>query len=56
MKYKLIFFITKASEIVAPLALALAVMTANSTCFFFTYQPEVPNSLQKRCASHRRGV
>lgn len=53
MKHNLKKLITKSTEVVAPLALALAVMTANSTCFFFTYQPEVPESLKKYRASHR---
>ena len=30
----------------APLAMALAVVTVNSTCFFYTYQPEVPEKLK----------
>lgn len=32
---------------IAPLALALAIMTANSTCFVFTHQPTPPLGLTK---------
>ena len=41
---KVIGSITKFS---APLALALAIMTENSTCFCFTYQPTPPACLKK---------
>lgn len=44
MRVKTVF--TKLSKIVAPLALTLAVMTANSTCFFLSYQPEEPKCLK----------
>lgn len=47
MKEKFLSIISKAGKFVAPFALALAVMTANSTCFFFTCQPDVPKSLDK---------
>lgn len=47
MKNKLFKIINRAGEIVAPLALAMAIITANSTCFFFTCQPDVPKSLDK---------
>lgn len=47
MKNKLSYLINKTSKFAAPLALALAIMTANSTCYFFTYQPDVPKSLDK---------
>ena len=33
--------------VIAPLALALAIMTANSTCFVFTHQPTPPSCLAK---------
>lgn len=36
----------KCSRMLAPLAMALAVVTVNSTCFFYTYQPEVPEKLK----------
>lgn len=32
---------------IAPMALALAVYTANSTCLFFSYQPKEPAALQR---------
>lgn len=47
MKNKLLNIINKASKIVAPFALAMAIMTANSACYFFTCQPDVPKSLDK---------
>lgn len=47
MKNKILNLINKTSKFVAPLALALAIMTANSTCYCFTYQPDVPKSLDK---------
>lgn len=47
MKNKLSHLINKTSKFAAPFALALAIMTANSTCYFFTYQPDVPKSLDK---------
>lgn len=47
MKSRFLSIIYKAGKITAPLALALAIMTANSTCYFFSYQPDVPKSLDK---------
>lgn len=47
MKNRFLSIISKAGKITAPLALALAIMTANSTCYFFTHQPDVPRSLDK---------
>lgn len=47
MKNKLSNLINKTSKFMAPFALALAIMTANSTCYFFSYQPDVPKSLNK---------
>lgn len=38
--------VLKFSGMLAPLAMALAVVTVNSTCFFYTYQPEVPAKLK----------
>ncbi len=35
------------SRFAAPLALGLAVLTANSTCFCLSYQPEEPACLKK---------
>lgn len=31
----------------APLALSLAIMTSNSTCLFFSYQPDEPSIIQR---------
>lgn len=47
MKNKVFKIINRAGEIVAPLAMVMAIMTANSTCYFFTCQPDVPKSLDK---------
>ena len=47
MKNKLYSAISRISKIAAPFALALAVMTVNSTCYFFSCQPDVPKSLDK---------
>lgn len=35
------------SRFAAPLAMGLAILTANSTCFCFSYQPEEPEGLKK---------
>lgn len=35
----------KLCHMLAPLALALAVITVNATCWCFTYQPDVPHEL-----------
>lgn len=45
---KVLNVITKFSAVMAPMALMLATMTANSTCFFYSYQPEVPQKLIKK--------
>lgn len=34
------------SKLIAPLSLALAIMTSNATCYFFTYQPNEPEKLR----------
>ena len=47
MKRKLTTMARRLSSIAAPLALALAVVTANSTCWWFTYQPDVPDTMKK---------
>ena len=40
--------IVKFSKIVATFTLVLAVVTVNATCFFFSHQPDIPDSLKKR--------
>lgn len=35
------------SVFLAPLALALAHLTSNSTCFFLSYQPDEPANLKE---------
>lgn len=37
----------KISGIIAPFALALAILTANSTCFYYTFQPNEPACMNK---------
>ncbi len=49
MKNTLSSFIVKSTKFIAPLALALAVTTANTTCLVFTYQPEAPENLKDFC-------
>lgn len=34
-------------SVVAPMALALAVFTANSTCFIFSHQPDEPTGIEE---------
>ncbi len=46
-------FLSCAFTVVAPMALALAVMTANSAYFFFSYQPDKPEGLQRYKLGHR---
>lgn len=47
MKTKLNNLFRKLSRFVAPLALSLAILTANSTCFYLSYQPDEPAALKK---------
>lgn len=42
------------SAVVAPLALMLAVLTANSTCFFLSYQPDEPAKMRQMTEYFRR--
>ena len=42
--YKLI---QRLFTVTASLALVIATMTANSTCYCFSYQPDVPDGLRK---------
>lgn len=51
MKTKFLNVLIQLGKIVAPLAMAMAIFTANSTCYFFSYQPDTPKSLDK----YRRG-
>lgn len=44
---KVLNVVLKISAGLAPMALVLATMTANSTCYFYTYQPKVPKKLMK---------
>lgn len=53
MRYNPNIILAKATKNVAPLALALAVLTANATCYFFTFQPDVPNELKNIITKHR---
>lgn len=42
------------SAVVAPLALALAVLTANSTCFFLSYQPDEPDNMHQLTLHYKK--
>ena len=44
---KISFILSKVMKFSAPLALALAILTANSACYYFSYQPDVPRSLDR---------
>lgn len=45
MKNKLINFVTKIMGSVAMVAVMVALANANSTCIFWSYQPDVPDEL-----------
>lgn len=47
MKNAIANLLTKTVKMIAPLVLALAVSTANTTCLIFTYQPKEPENLKK---------
>ena len=47
MKNIIANLLIKTSKKIVPLVLALAVSTANTTCLFFTYQPEEPEGMKK---------
>lgn len=53
MKYMKAAFV-QLSAVVAPLALALAVLTANSTCFFLSYQPDEPANMRQLTAHYKK--
>lgn len=42
------------SAVVAPLALAIAVLTANSTCFFLSYQPDEPANMHQLTFNYKK--
>lgn len=45
MKIKVMNLIAKIMSSAAALALAVAVSNANTTCLFWSYQPDVPEEL-----------
>lgn len=45
MKTKLMSIITKIMSSAAALVLVAAVANANSTCLFWSYQPDIPEEL-----------
>ena len=45
MKLKTV--LVRVSQIVASAAMALAVLTVNSTCYCYSYQPDIPQALKK---------
>lgn len=42
------------SSLVAPLALAMAILTANSTCFFLSYQPDEPANMRQVTENYKK--
>ena len=46
MKKKICSFITRFGGTLAGWALVVATMTANSTCFWLSYQPEEPEEVK----------
>lgn len=46
MRAKAMLFLTKLASSVAALSVLCAVSNANSTCLFWTYQPDIPEELQ----------
>lgn len=42
------------SAVAAPLALAMAFLTASSTCFFLSYQPDEPACIRDMISTHTR--
>lgn len=44
---KITKFLVRLVSAAAPLSLALAILTSNSTCYWFTHQPDVPASLAR---------
>lgn len=47
MKGRVKTFVCKHGAALSALALVLATVTANSTCYFFSYQPDEPAGLTK---------
>lgn len=47
MKSKIKSFLCKHGTLLAALALTLATATANSTCFYLSYQPDEPATLSR---------
>lgn len=46
MKAKIMLFLAKLAGSVAALSVVCAISNVNSTCLFWTYQPDVPQELQ----------
>ncbi len=46
MKAKIMNIVTKLMSSVAAMAIVAAVANANSTCLFWSYQPDLPEELQ----------
>lgn len=44
---KLKTVLVRVSQIAASAAMALAVLTVNSTCYCYSYQPDIPQALKK---------
>lgn len=45
MKVKIMSIVTKIMSSAAALALMIAITNSNSTCVFWSYQPDVPEEL-----------
>ncbi len=45
MKVKIMSIVTKIMSSAAALALMIAIANSNSTCVFWSYQPDVPEEL-----------
>lgn len=46
MKHKIMNIVAKVMSAAAAMALVVAVANANSTCLFWSYQPDVPDCLR----------
>ena len=47
MKKKTLHVLRLCGNIAAAMSLALAILTVNSTCWLFSYQPDIPDSMSK---------
>jgi cyclic lactone autoinducer peptide len=52
MKPSLILLSRKLMGLLPSMAIALAVFSANSTCFFYAHQPDVPKGIKRMKKFH----